>query len=220
MRKGGLLQNAIVSYKLPRLSDQRNDGEITFGGLDPAKYVAGSLVAFANVNTKGYWEGAMGAIKINGKDLGLVSSTGVLDTGTVSDCLPIYGQDRIDSGFAVQTLLVGPTADVKAIHGAIPGSKSTNGVDWTIPCTTTSVLSLNFGGQDWPIDARDLVFLPVDPNNPKGDCISAISGTAPFGGNTEWLVSPIVAVCCSDFLMCFKGGRRVPQERVLFHQFG
>ncbi|KAF7976595.1 hypothetical protein HWV62_6084 [Athelia sp. TMB] len=169
MYQSGLIQQSIVSYKIPRLADQKNDGEITLGGMDPAKYASGSVVTFPNVNTQGFWEGAIGAFKVDGRDLGLVNRTGVLDTGT--------------------TLLVGPPADVKAIHAAIPGSKSSDGVDWIIPCTTTSVLSLNFGGQDWAIDARDLAFLPIDPDVPRGDCTSAISGTLPFGGETEWLVS-------------------------------
>ncbi|KZP31823.1 aspartic peptidase A1 [Athelia psychrophila] len=170
MRQSGLIQQAIVSYKIPRLADQQNDGEITLGAMNPSKFT-GSVVTFPNVNTQGFWEGAMGAFKVDGKDMGLVNRTGVLDTGT--------------------TLLVGPPADVKAIHAAIPGSRSTNGVDWIIPCTTTSVLSLSFGGQDWTVDARDLSFLPVDLANPKGDCTSAISGASPFGGATEWLVGDV-----------------------------
>lgn len=83
MRQSGLIQQAIVSYKIPRLADQQNDGEITLGAMNPSKFT-GSVVTFPNVNTQGFWEGAMGAFKVDGKDMGLVNRTGVLDTGTVS----------------------------------------------------------------------------------------------------------------------------------------
>jgi len=159
MRQRGLIQQAIVSYKIPRLADQKNDGEITLGGMDPSRYT-GSVFTFPNVNTQGFWEGAIDAFKVDGNDLGLVNRTGVLEVWPRLCCLA-------------------------------------RGVDWTIPCTTTSTLSLSFGGQDWTIDARDLSFLPIDPNNLKGDCTSAISGTSPFGRETEWLVSDAPISSCT-----------------------
>lgn len=85
-------------------------------------------------------------------------------------------------------MLLGPADDVKIIHKAIPGSKQGDDGEWTIPCTTSSKLSLNFGGKDFLIDPRDLSFLPVDPKNLKGACSSAISSGS-VGGENEWLVS-------------------------------
>ncbi|KAH9966261.1 aspartic peptidase domain-containing protein [Lactifluus volemus] len=40
----GLIQHAITSYKLSRLADQKNDGEITFGGLDTSKFDQNTLI--------------------------------------------------------------------------------------------------------------------------------------------------------------------------------
>lgn len=199
LHKLGQIQNAIVSYKISRLSDGLDDGEITIGAMDPAKYVASSVVTVKNVNTQGYWEGAVDAFKMNGKDLNMTNRTAILDTGTVRRIhynMPQWTYADIIS--LRETLLVGPRDDVKTIHNAIPGSKSKDGTDWTIPCTTTAKLSLTFGGKDFSIDPRDLSFLPVDPKNLKGDCTSAISGSGSIGGDQEWLVSP-------DFILYLTG---------------
>lgn len=91
MQKQGLIKDAITSYKLSRFSDGKNDGEVTFGAMDPAKYDAGSLITFKNVNQDGYWEGNISSFKMNGKDLKLTGKSGILDTGTVSlsqSCCP------------------------------------------------------------------------------------------------------------------------------------
>lgn len=93
-------------------------------------------------------------------------------------------------------MLMGPGEDVHAIHKAIPGSKTTDGSEWTIPCTTTVKLSLSFGGKDFEIDPRDLSFLPKDPKNLKGECTSAISAGSP-GGQNEWLVSMSILLVCA-----------------------
>ena len=80
----GTLNAAITSFKLGRVADGTNDGEVTFGGLDPTKFNANTLVSFGNVNTEGFWEGAMDAVTVNGQNVGLQGRTAILDTGTVS----------------------------------------------------------------------------------------------------------------------------------------
>lgn len=85
MQKEGLIKEAITSYKLSRLGDGKNDGEVTFGALNPDKFDSGSLVTFKNVNKDGFWEGNIDSFKMNGKDVNLSGKrTGILDTGTVS----------------------------------------------------------------------------------------------------------------------------------------
>lgn len=165
-----LITDAITSFKLGRVADNNNDGEVTFGGLDPAKFQANTLTTFANVNTQGFWEGALGGISVNGQDLGLQGRTAILDTGT--------------------TLIVAPDADAAAVHQQIPGSKSDGQGGFTIPCTTTAQVALTFGGKAFNIDPRDLLFQPVDPTNPTGDCVSGISSGA-IGGAEEWLVGDV-----------------------------
>lgn len=154
LAQAGLISDAITSFKISRLADQKNDGEITFGGLDESKFDASTLVTFDNVNEQGFWEGAM-TVSVNGQDLGLQGRTAILDTGT--------------------TLIIAPEADAAAVHQAIPGAKSDGQGGFTIPCTTTASVALTFGGQDFAIDPRDLLFAPVDPNDLTGDCVSGIS---------------------------------------------
>jgi len=170
LAQDGTIKDAIISFKLGRIADGNNDGEVTFGGLDPNKFDANTQTTFANVNTQGFWEGAMGAITMNGQDLNLNGRTAILDTGT--------------------TLIIAPTADAEAVHAAIPGAQSDGQGGFTIPCTSSAQLALNFGGQDFQVDPRDLLFSPVNPNDPTGDCVSGIS-SGQIGGATEWLVGDV-----------------------------
>ncbi|TDL16982.1 acid protease [Rickenella mellea] len=166
----GAISDAITSFKLGRLADGNNDGEVTFGGIDSTKIQGNTLVTFNNVNTQGFWEGAMDAVTVGGQDLGLSGRTAILDTGT--------------------TLIIAPAADAAAVHAAIPGSASDGQGGFTIPCTTSTQVALSFGGQSFAIDPRDMVFAPVDPNNLAGDCVSGIS-SGQIGGAQEWLVGDV-----------------------------
>lgn len=170
LAKAGSIKDAIVSYKISRLADQKNDGEITFGGLDPSKFDQTTLVTLPNVNTQGFWEAAMDAVTVDGKDLGLTGRTAILDTGT--------------------TLIVAPPADAQAIHKVIPGSKSDGNGGFLIPCTTKSSIALSFGGKSFAIDPRDITFAPADPNNPTGDCASGIV-PGQIGGPQQLLVGDV-----------------------------
>ena len=161
----GLITEAITSYKISRVSDGLNDGEITFGGLDQSKFDPNTLVTFQNVNTNGFWEGPFTA-SVDNQDLGLQGRTAILDTGT--------------------TLILAPAADAEAVHAKIPGAKSDSQGGFTIPCTNTAVVSLTFGGQKFDINPTDLLFTPVDPNDLKGDCVSGIS-SGDIGGPQQWL---------------------------------
>lgn len=166
----GLVPEAITSYKISRVADGKNDGEITFGGLDTSKFDPQTLVEVKNVNQQGFWEAAMGAVTVNGQNLGLDGRTAILDTGT--------------------TLIIAPAEDATAIHTAIPGAQADGQGGFTVPCNTKATLALSFGGTSFAIDSRDLAFQPVDPNNPNGDCISGIAA-GNIGGPTEWLVGDV-----------------------------
>ncbi|KAI0955975.1 hypothetical protein AcV7_006503 [Taiwanofungus camphoratus] len=170
MAQNGLISEAITSFKISRLADQLNDGEVTFGGLDSTKFNANTLTTFDNVNTEGFWEGAMDAVTVNGQDLGLQGRTAILDTGT--------------------TLIIAPDNDAAAVHQAIPGAQSDGQGGFTIPCTTNASVALTFGGQSFAIDTQDLLFSPVDPNNLQGDCVSGIS-SGQVGAATEWLLGDV-----------------------------
>ena len=170
LAQAGLIQEAITSFKISRLADQKNDGEVTFGGLDASKFDQQTLVTINNVNKNGFWEAPVDAVSMNGRNLALNGRTAILDTGT--------------------TLLIVPPADAQAIHQAIPGAADGGNGNFIVPCTTTASLALTFGGRSFAIDPRDIVFVPVDPNNPNGDCISGISA-GQIGGPQQWLVGDV-----------------------------
>jgi len=165
----GLIKDSITSYKISRVSDGLNDGEITFGGLDQTKFDAKTLVTFKNINPNGFWEGNFAA-SVDGKDLGLKGRTAILDTGT--------------------TLILAPAADAAAVHAKIPGAKDDGQGGFVIPCTSTAVVSMNFGGQAFDINPVDLLFAPVDPTNLTGDCLSGITA-GNVGGPQQWLVGDV-----------------------------
>ncbi|SPO25886.1 related to extracellular aspartic proteinase [Ustilago trichophora] len=164
--KEGRVQAPVMGYHLGRIADGYNDGEVTFGGVDPAKY-SGNITEIDNVSTKGFWEAAIDQISVGGANLNLKGRTAILDTGT--------------------TLIVAPESDADALHAQIPGAKSDGQGGYTMPCTTTKQVAFTFGGVEFPIDTRDMLFVPVDPDNLKGECVSAIS-SGNVGQRNEWLV--------------------------------
>ncbi|KAJ7106481.1 aspartic peptidase A1 [Mycena crocata] len=165
----GLIARNVISYKISRYSDGKNDGEITLGGMDPSKYDHPSLVRVKNVNTKGFWEAPLDTIKVNRKSVGLVGRSCIFDTGT--------------------TLFIAPKEDVDVIHKAIPGAVFNSTLNtWTVPCTTNTSVSLGFGGKSFPIDPTDLAFLAVNPQDPTGACTSSIAVGGVSDGLTHWLV--------------------------------
>lgn len=170
LAQNGLISDAITSFKISRLADQKNDGEVTFGGLDATKFDAATLTTFANVNTQGFWEGAMPAVAVNGADAGLAGRTAILDTGT--------------------TLIIAPPADAAAVHALIKGAASDGQGGFTVPCTLTDSVALTFGNTSFAIDPRDIAVAPVDAADPAGTCTSGISSGA-IGAATEWLVGDV-----------------------------
>ncbi|KXN91695.1 putative aspartic-type endopeptidase CTSD [Leucoagaricus sp. SymC.cos] len=170
LAKQGVVNQAVIGYKISRLADNKNDGEITFGGTDSAKFDSATVVDLPNVSQQGFWESAMDAVSVDGKSLGLNGRTAILDTGT--------------------TLIVAPDADAQAVHAAITGAQPDGQGGFTIPCNTQASVALTFGGTSFAIDPRDIAFQPVDPNNPNGDCVSGIS-SGNVGGANEWLVGDV-----------------------------
>jgi len=168
MKANGLVQSAITSYKISRLADGLNDGEITFGALDESKFDPNTLQVINNVNKRGFWEAPMPSITVNGKDIGLKGRTAILDTGT--------------------TLIIAPTADAVAVHRAIPGAASDGQGGFTVPCNIKTSLALKFGNRVFTIDPRDLAVAQISRGS--NTCVSGIS-SGKIGTATEWLVGDV-----------------------------
>ncbi|KAG8739327.1 hypothetical protein FRC10_005785 [Ceratobasidium sp. 414] len=169
LAKAGLIQSPITSYKISRLADGKNDGEITFGGIDQTKIDPATLTTIADINKIGFWEVPF-TPSVGGRDLGLSRRTAILDTGT--------------------PLIIAPPADALALHQQIPGAKSDGNGGFIIPCTTDAQFSFKMGTQEFLIDPRDLLFVPVYQNHLQGDCVSGIM-SGQVGGAQEWLVGDV-----------------------------
>jgi len=85
LAKAGTIGAAITSFKISRLADEKNDGQVTIGGIDKSLINLATLVNIPNVNPNGFWEGRMDAITVNGGDTGLTGKTAILDTVSRSD---------------------------------------------------------------------------------------------------------------------------------------
>jgi len=163
-----LIPQAIISFKIPRLADKLNDGEVTFGALDTSKFDQQSLVTLDNVSKEGFWQAKMDAVTVGGKDVGLQGRTAILDTGT--------------------TLMIVPDQDAATVNNAIPGAASDGQGGFTIPCDTTTQVALTFGGTSFAIDSRDLNLGPAGDGS--NNCISGIA-SGQVGGANEWLVGDV-----------------------------
>ncbi|EGG09113.1 uncharacterized protein MELLADRAFT_34629 [Melampsora larici-populina 98AG31] len=164
MAKAGIISGAFIGYSLGRVSDNQNIGQATFGGVDQTKF-SGNLTMFPNVNKKGFWEGEMASIMVDGQVV-LRQRTGILDTGT--------------------TLIVAPPADAQALHAHIPGASSDGKGGFFIPCTSKAKVALSFGGVPFEINPVDLTFQPTTTDL-SANCISAIS-SGTVGGPNQWLL--------------------------------
>ncbi|KAL0954627.1 hypothetical protein HGRIS_003582 [Hohenbuehelia grisea] len=165
----GLIKRPIVSYRIPRAADGRSDGELAFGGMNPAKYKAASVVTLKNIGPIRFWEARMDSIVINGITLRIGRRSAILDSGT--------------------TFILGPRKDVALLHTAIPGSRFSDGL-WYIPCHTEVVLSLSFGGRAFPIQPRDLRATPLNKDDPNAECKSRIGEMRGRGGS-QWIVGDV-----------------------------
>ncbi|KAK1219388.1 Histone acetyltransferase [Marasmius sp. AFHP31] len=158
----GLIDEPIVSYKISRRDDGKDDGEITFGALKEDQFDASTLVTLPNISPIGFWTAALDNSTVNGKDTGIGAREAILDTGT--------------------TLFIPPRAEAKKIHAMIDGSSVDEQGRYHVPCDTNATLAFTFGGQSFEIDSRDLAFAKVGDN----DCLSGIG--ANDGDGETWLM--------------------------------
>ncbi|KAK7044191.1 hypothetical protein VNI00_007911 [Paramarasmius palmivorus] len=159
----GLIDESVVSYRIPRRKDNKDNGEITFGGMDKTKFDQKTLVTLPNISPIGFWVAETDNSTVNGKKTGIGRREALLDTGT--------------------TLFAAPRADVEKIHSMIEGTSTDEFGRFHLPCDTDATVALSFGGQSFEIDSRDLTFA----NLGDGDCLSGI-GVVDGLANNSWLV--------------------------------
>ncbi|CAG8470072.1 16184_t:CDS:1 [Racocetra fulgida] len=143
--------NPIFSFHFQHTLDFDDRGIFILGGIDKSK-CNGEITFNPLITTNGFW-----AIK---QDNALVNGNPVFSSPNIIAI--------IDTGTSI---ILAPSNDTAAIHKKIPGAvfDSQNNL-YIIPCNTTAILSLRFGGVDYAIPSKDLFFLPITGT----DCISAI----------------------------------------------
>lgn len=166
LKNAKLVDSNVFAVSLSRGADGTNDGEITFGGPNPDKFTGD--ISYAPVDPKhhGSWAITMDDASVNGKPVGVKDKLAYIDTGT--------------------TYAFAPAADVKKLYEAIPGAKADEeGVTWTLPCDTKASLALSFGGETFPVSAKDFM---SGPDKDKR-CIGNIYGLEVVKG--AWLLGDL-----------------------------
>jgi len=168
MISAGLVPLPIFGVHLSRnADDKKQSSELTLGGTDPSRYTG--PINYVPVVKPGFWQVELEGYKISGNAKKAAVNTAIIDTGT--------------------SLLVVSSSDAAAIHSQIAGAAELSDGSFVFPCgSQIPSMSLTFGGQDYPIDPKDMVFGQVDRNT----CVSGVQsgGQAPFWivGDT-WLKS-------------------------------
>jgi len=83
LQQANLISAPIVSYRIPRSADGKNDGVMTIGGMDSRFFDPKTLVRQKNSNPFGFWGVSVDGIKVAQNDMQWSNRTIVLDTGTV-----------------------------------------------------------------------------------------------------------------------------------------
>ncbi len=154
----------IFSVALSRNSDGPNTGEVTFGATDPSKFtgdIGYTPIAKSSAGTS--WAVFVDDFGFNGKKAGVTGRPSYIDTGT--------------------SWVLGPAADVAALHKLIPGATSTDGVNYQVPCDTTTPVEVIISGVSYAISPRDWIA------SGTGNCSSNIHGHEVIAGS--WLLGDV-----------------------------
>jgi hypothetical protein len=127
----------VFGVSLSRTSDGPNNGEITFGGTDSSKYTGSISYTPVSSGGGGDWAIQMDDLSFDGKKSGVSNRLTYIDTGT--------------------SYMFGPPADIAALHKLIPGSASSDGITYTVPCGTTTPVTVTFAGASFTISSKDWV---------------------------------------------------------------
>ncbi|KAI0137291.1 aspartic peptidase domain-containing protein [Xylariales sp. AK1849] len=148
LKDAKLINTNVFAVSLARNSDGGNDGEISFGAIDKAKYTGD--VTYTSTTDSASWVIPMDDVTVGGKSAGVKDTPAYIDTGT--------------------TYAFAPPADVAAMYKMIPDSESSDdGVTWTMPCDTTASVAFTFSGQSFTLSSKDFLSAPGADNRCTGN---------------------------------------------------
>ncbi|KAI0445568.1 aspartic peptidase domain-containing protein [Xylaria telfairii] len=163
VKAANLISSNMFGISLSRGSDGTNDGEIVFGALNPDKYTGD--ITYTSVKSNSAWTIPMDDITISGESASITGRSAYIDTGT--------------------SFVFGPPDDVEALYKLIPGSSTTDGSSYTVPCDTDRQLAFTFSGQSWNVSSKDFLSAP----NNNGVCTGNIYGMEYVPGG--WLLGDV-----------------------------
>lgn len=169
LRQKKIFESIIFSISLNRDSDGVNDGQITLGGVDKAKYIGD--ITYMDVpdseKKRGEWTIPMDGVSANGKSAGVVGRVAAIDTGT--------------------SLMFAPPQDTAALFKNVPGAVANDSqgyLQYVVPCDTTLPITMTFGGITYDIPSKDWLAPEFE-----GECRARIYGYD-LRDNT-WLVGDV-----------------------------
>ncbi|KAF4567268.1 hypothetical protein EYR40_006265 [Pleurotus pulmonarius] len=166
---------------VPGVQLEESGGVFTLGGRNSSLFQGEvEFLPLTGGNTRTFWLLNLAGLTVNGNSVSVATgSAGVsaIDTGT--------------------TLIGGPSADVRAIWDAVPGSQPVDGMDgfFSFPCTQTVSMTISYGGQFWPINPRDMNLGRLAPGSSQ--CLGGVfdlglgSSIVSGGGNPNWVVGDV-----------------------------
>lgn len=158
----GHLPANMVGIHLQRTSDGINDGQLTFGGVDSARF-AGKL-SYSKTISDDSWQIAADDAGVDGKTAGLKGKTAIIDTGT--------------------SYILMPPDDADALHQLIPGS-SKNDELYIMPCSSSADVFFTLSGVKYSVSPKDYV-----GKQSGSGCQSNIIGHQAFSPN-DWILGDV-----------------------------
>lgn len=145
---------------LNRASDGTNEGEISFGSTNQDKYTGD--ITYSDISHEDDWAINVEDFGYDGKKASAGGVVAYIDTGT--------------------SFIFGPEALVKKLHDIIPGSSTSDGTTYTVPCDSDKPVIVTFSGVDYEISPKDW----ISPKSNGGLCTSNIYGHEVVKG--AWLM--------------------------------
>ncbi|KAJ4144640.1 hypothetical protein LMH87_003515 [Akanthomyces muscarius] len=146
----GAVKSTVFGVALSRAADGGTSGEIKFGGTNSAKYT-GDITYTSVASKSGDWAINLDDMSFNGKKAGVGGKLAYIDTGT--------------------TYIFGPSSITDKLHAVIDGA-SKQGSYYSVPCDSTTPITITFSGVDYHIPAKDW----IAPKDSSGNCFSNIYG--------------------------------------------
>lgn len=144
----GLLDANLFSFYLG--SSEKEGGEVTFGGVDPALYEG--RIVYAPVRRKGYWEVTLDKVGFGKEELELDNTGAAIDTGTSLIAMP---------------------SDIAEILNKEIGAKRGWTGQYTVDCDRVKhlpPLTLYLDDKPYTLNGTDYIL------NLQGTCVSAFTG--------------------------------------------